>query len=176
MVSQKSKKELLETVRPRYRKAGRKEKQKILDEFVAVTGYHRKYEIRVLNSVRNKGQAKKPGPRSIYQGEVVTAQEYIWGICGQICSKRLHPFFPEIVKVLERIHEIHLTSETKRLLLQMSRSSCLSSTYHSRPHRLSTTKPGTLLKKSIPIRTYTPGVKKSQVSWKLIWLHTVEIP
>ena len=159
MMSQGSKRELLETIRPRYRKASRKEKQKILDEFVVVTGYHRKYAIRVLCSVEHKEHRKKPGPRKIYQGEVVTALEYIWEICGQICSRRLHPFLPEIVKVLERNHEIHLSPETKKLLLQMSRSSidrCLSSTYHAHPHGLSTTKPGTLLKKSIPVRTYTP--------------------
>ncbi|HML40647.1 MAG TPA: transposase family protein [Bellilinea sp.] len=159
MMSQGSKRELLATIQPRYLKAGRKDKQKILDEFVAVTGYHRKYAIRVLNTKKHKGPSKKPGPRRIYQGEVVTALEYIWEICGQICSRRLKPFLPEIVKVLERNQEIHLSPETKKLLLQMSRSSidrCLSSTDRTHPHGLSTTKPGTLLKKSIPIRTYTP--------------------
>lgn len=159
MMSQGSKRELLETIRPRYRKASKKEKQTILDEFVAVTGYHRKYAIRILGTEKPKEHRKKPGPRKIYQGEVVSALEYIWEICGQICSRRLHPFLPEIVKVLERNHEIHLTPETKKLLLQMSRSSidrCLSSADHAHPHGLSTTKPGTLLKKSIPVRTYTP--------------------
>lgn len=158
-MSQRSKRELLATIRPRYRKASKKEKQKILDEFVAVTGYHRKYAIRVMNSEEHKKHRKKPGPRRIYQGEVVTALEYIWEICGQICSRRLQPFLPEIVKVLERNHAIHLAPETKKLLLQMSRSSidrCLSSTYRAHPHGLSTTRPGTLLKKSIPVRTYTP--------------------
>jgi hypothetical protein len=159
MMSQGSKRELLETIRPRYRKASKKDKQRILDEFVAVTGYHRKYAIRRLCSEEHKEHRKKPGPRKIYQGEVVTALEYIWEICGQICSRRLHPFLPEIVKVLERNHEIHLTPETKKLLLKMSRSSidrCLSSADRAHPHGLSTTKPGTLLKKSIPVRIYTP--------------------
>ena len=159
MMSQGSKKELLETIRPRYRKARKTDKEKILDEFVAVTGYHRKYAIRVLNAVGSKKHRKKPGPRRKYEGEVVTALEYIWEICGQICSRRLQPFLPEIVKVLERNDEIHLAPETKKLLLQMSRSSidrCLSSIYHAHPHGLSTTKPGTLLKKSIPVRIYTP--------------------
>lgn len=159
MMSQGSKRELLATIRPRYRKASKKEKQRILDEFVAVTSYHRKYAIRVMNSEEHKKHLKKPGPRRIYQGEVVTALDYIWEICGQICSRRLQPFLPEIVKVLERNHEIHLAPETKKLLLQMSRSSidrCSSSTYQAHPHGLSTTRPGTLLKKSIPVRTYTP--------------------
>jgi len=159
MMSQQSKRELVETIRPRYQKGNRKEKAKILDELVATTGYHRKYAIRVLGRSGKPRAKKKPGPRRIYQGEVVTALEYIWEICGQICSRRLHPFIPEIVKVLERNNEIHISPETKKLLLQISRSSidrCLSATYRVRPHGLSTTKPGTLLKKSIPVRTYTP--------------------
>lgn len=158
-MSQGSKRELLAMIQPRYQKANKQEKQKILDEFVAVTGYHRKYAIRVMNSTGQKKHPKKPGPKKIYQGEVVSALEYIWEICGQICSRRLQPFLPEIVKVLERNHAIHLAPETKKLLLQMSRSSidrCLSSTYQVHPHGLSTTRPGTLLKKSIPVRTYTP--------------------
>lgn len=55
MMSQGSKRELLATIRPRYRKASKKEKQKFLDEFVAVTGYHRKYAIRVMNSSEEAG-------------------------------------------------------------------------------------------------------------------------
>jgi hypothetical protein len=81
----------------------------------------------------------------------------IWEICGRICSKRLKPFLPEIVTVLERHNELVLTPEVKTLLLQMSRSTidrCLQSTRFEHPHGLSTTKPGTLLKKAIPVRTW----------------------
>ena len=49
MMSQSSKDELIAELRPRYRQASRSEKQQILDEVVAVTGYHRKYAIQVLN-------------------------------------------------------------------------------------------------------------------------------
>ena len=49
MMSQVSKRELLAELRPRYRKAGQAEKQRILDELVATTGYHRKYAIQVLS-------------------------------------------------------------------------------------------------------------------------------
>jgi len=51
MMSLKSKRELLEVVRPRYLKANKLEKQKILDEFTSATGYHRKHAIRVLKIV-----------------------------------------------------------------------------------------------------------------------------
>jgi len=159
MMSQNSKKELLETIRPRYRKANKHEKQQILDEFVAITGYHRKHAVRILNQLGYKKHLMKPGPKRVYEGEVVAALEKIWEICGRICSKRLHPFLPEIVRVLERNNELQVSAETKTLLLQISRSSidrCLGSARRVHRHGLSTTKPGTLLKRSIPIQTYTP--------------------
>src|SRR5271157_382993 len=159
-LSQQSKKELLEVVRERYVTAKRKEKQRILDELVAATGYHRKYAIRVLRHAGGKGLIRKRGRKKVYQGEVVIALEQIWEICGRICSKRLQPFLPEILKVLERVGALTLSAETKKLLLSMSRASidrCLGAVRKKRfPHGLSTTKPGTLLKKAIPIHTHTP--------------------
>jgi IS30 family transposase len=159
MMSHRSKQELLETIRPRYQRAKKVEKQHILDEFVAATLYHRKYAIRVLNQASRRKHPKKRGRLKIYQGEVVVVLEQIWAICGQICSKRLHPFLPEIVKVLDRTGELQISADTKMLLLQMSRPTidrCLKRTRQTHPHGLSTTKPGTLLKKAIPVRIYTP--------------------
>jgi hypothetical protein len=159
-MSQRSKQELLEEIRPRYLKAKRSEKATILDEFVAVTSYHRKYATRILKHGRPRQSGKKHGFHKIYQGEVVVALEQIWEVCGRICSKRLQPFLPEMVKVLERCGELRLTEQTKMLLLQMSRSTidrCLGPVRFEHPsHGLSTTKPGSLLKKAIPVRTYTP--------------------
>ena len=159
MMSQRSKRELLEEIRPRYLKAKKSKKKAMLDEFVAATGYHRKYATRILKHGRPRRSGKKHGLPKIYQGEVVVALEQIWEICGRICSKRLHPFLPEMVKVLERCGELHLAPETKTLLLHMSRATidrCLGPVRFEHPHGLSTTKPGSLLKKAIPIRTYTP--------------------
>ena len=158
MMSQRSKRELLETIRPRYLKANKSGKKRILDEFVAATGYHRKYAIRVLKHGRKATGLRKKGRRKEYQGEVVTVLIRIWEICGRICSKRLKPFLPEIVAVLERHQELVLTAEVKSRLLRMSRSTidrCLQpARFAEKRHGLSTTKPGTLLKKAIPIRTF----------------------
>ena len=159
MMSQRSKRELLEEIRPRYLKAKRSEKATILDEFVAVTSYHRKYATRILKHGRPRQSGKKHGFHKVYQGEVVVALEQIWEVCGRICSKRLQPFLPEMVKVLERFGELQLSEQTKALLLQMSRSTidrCLGPIRFTHPHGLSTTKPGSLLKKAIPVRTFTP--------------------
>ena len=160
MMTLQSKRDLLKVVRPRYLKANRSGKKKILDEFVASTGYHRKYAIRLLKrGPRPPGLKKKSGRKKIYQGEVVIVLEQIWEICGRICSKRLKPFLPEMVQVLERCNEIQMTPETKQLLLQMSCSTidrCLKpARFERKRHGLSTTKPGSLLKAAIPIHTFT---------------------
>jgi hypothetical protein len=161
MMSLKSKCELLEVVRPRYLKANKAEKQKILDEFTSATGYHRKHAIRVLKNkvqVQNLLRRKTKTYKTIYCGEVVQALELIWEIYGRICSKRLQPFLPEAIKVLERCKEIELSKDTKDLLLKISSASidrCLHPVRIKSPHGLSTTKPGSLLKKLIPVRTFT---------------------
>jgi hypothetical protein len=159
MMSLNSKRELVEVVRPRYLQARKDEKQKILDEFTCATGYHRKHAIRVLKNQRQKCQKRKrTGYKTIYGGEVVQALEQIWEIYGRICSKRLQPFLPEAIRVLERCQEIELSQDTKDLLLKISSASidrCLRAVRLKSPHGISTTKPGSLLKNLIPIRTFT---------------------
>ena len=160
-MSLKSKCELLEAVQPRYLKANKAEKQKILDEFTNATGYHRKHAIRVLKNkvqVQNILRRKTKTYKAIYRGEVVQALELIWEIYGRICSKRLQPFLPEAIRVLERCKEIELSKDTKDLLLKISSASidrCLRPVRIKSPHGLSTTKPGSLLKSLIPVRTFT---------------------
>jgi hypothetical protein len=156
-MTKQGKRELLQSVRPRYLKANRQSKARILDEFTAATGYHRKYAIRLLrHGPKPKGLARRGRPK-VYQGEVVTALEQIWEICGRICSKRLQPFLPEIVAVLERQSELILAPLIKDQLLQMSRATidrCLKPVRLPQRHGLSTTKPGSLLKSAIPVRTF----------------------
>lgn len=157
MMSKRSKQELTKEIHPRYLRAIKADKIKILDEFTAATGYHRKYAIKLLkHGLKRKGY-KKVGRKKKYQGEVVDVLEKIWEICGRVCSKRLHPFLPEMVSVLEREGELSCCPETKTLLLNMSRATidrCLKKARYTSPKGISTTKPGTLLKKSIPVRTW----------------------
>lgn len=161
MMSLKSKRELVEVVRPRYLKASKLEKQKMLDEFTSATGYHRKHAIRILKKqgqVQNHLKGKTKTYKTLYRGEVVQVLKHIWEIYGRICSKRLQPFLSEAIKVLERCQEIELSKGTKELLLKISSASidrCLRSVRLQSPHGLSTTKPGSLLKNLIPIHTFT---------------------
>ena len=89
-MSQHSKRELVQRLQPRYLKADRKEKTKILDEFVAVTGLHRKAAIRRLRQ-QNQPKRERRGRPKTYTGSVVSALTKIWRICGSICGKRLQP-------------------------------------------------------------------------------------
>jgi hypothetical protein len=161
MMSLKSKCELLEVLRPRYLKANKVEKQKILDEFTLATGYHRKHAIRVLQNrrqIQNRLKGKAKTFKAIYTGEVAQSLEQIWEIYGHICSKRLQPFMPEAIKVLERCQEIEISQDTKELLLKISSASidrCLRLIRIKSPQGLSTTKPGSLLKNLIPVHTFT---------------------
>ena len=140
MMSLKSKRELLEMVRPRYLKANKAEKRTMLDEFTCATGYHRKYAIRVLQHPLPKHPPSKAhGYTRRYRGEVVQALEQIWEIYGHICSKRLQPVLPEAIRVLERCREIQLSQDTKALLLKISSASidrCLRPARLQTPHGL----------------------------------------
>lgn len=155
-MSGEGKREYVERLRHRYLQAGRLEKTKILDEFVAVTGLHRKSAVRALRQGYQRGRERR-GRKRKYTGAVVSALVDVWRVCGCICGKRLQPFLPEMVAVLERHGELVLDEETRRLLLEMSAATI---DRKLRPYRqqqgrgLSTTKPGTLLKQSIAVRTF----------------------
>jgi hypothetical protein len=152
------KRELLEAIRPRYLRASKTEKGRILDEFVTTTGYHRKYAIRLLRHGPPRRPAGRRRGHRTYTSAVVQALTDVWEVCGRICSRRLHPFLPEILEVLEQHQELVLPADTKALLLRMSRATVdrlLKPARARHPQRgLSTTKPGTLLKKAIPVRTF----------------------
>jgi Integrase core domain len=158
MMSQTSKRELLAAVRPRYTSGNRTVKRQILDELVASTGYHRKYAIQVLNHPR-AGRVKKRGiGRPKYDGRVRAALETIWRAANGICGKRLVPVLTAYVEALERHHELSLDAETRAKLLALSPATAdrlLQRVRQGvRPHGLATTKPGTLLKQAIPVRTF----------------------
>ncbi len=87
-MSQKSKQELAEVLRPRYQKASRAEKSRLLGEFVATTGYHRKYAIRVLKHWPRRQRRRLRRATAKYQ-TVVGALEQFWQVANYICGKRL---------------------------------------------------------------------------------------
>jgi hypothetical protein len=148
--------ELVEAVRPRYVRGSRSDKASILDEFVAVTGYHRKAAIRRLRGGRRRSR-KRQGRPPVYTPDVVAALRRVWEVCGQICSKRLAPFLPEAVALLEREGEVRFPADVRARLVAMSPATI---DRLLRAHRdggrrgRCTTKPGTLLRSQVAIRTF----------------------
>lgn len=156
-MSYRAKYELLQQMAPRYREASSALKCVILDEFVAATGYARKYAIRLLcHPGEQKMEIKRP--RAPHYGpEVQQALHLAWTAANQICAKRLIPFLPTLVDSLEPHGHLHLSEESRTQLLSLSPATAdriLRPLRKQGQHGLSTTKSGTLLKKQIPIRTF----------------------
>ena len=150
--------EYTEAVRWRYLRVTKKEKGRILDEFAQVTGYHRKSAIRLLRRGNQPLPRKRRGRHRYYGTAVAQALKVAWEATDRLCSRRLHPFLPELIKVLRRHGEKTMTAEVEVQLCQMSPSTIdrLLRPYRrlGGRHPFTTTKPGSLLKNSIPIRTF----------------------
>ena len=112
-MTKQGKQELLKAVRPRYRTASKREKSRILDEFVAATGYNRKYAIHLLRAGPSRPTQKRRGRRLIYGPDVVAALVQVWEACGHLCGKRLQHFMPDMVEALECHGELKLAPEAR---------------------------------------------------------------
>lgn len=106
-MSLKSRHELLSVTVPRYQAANKKQKQQILDEFVAATGYHRHYAIPLLKQYRaipgeesSSGLSRQDqsprGRKPVYTDEVKPALIICWEAACRICAKRLVPFLDSV--------------------------------------------------------------------------------
>ncbi|MEP6496295.1 MAG: transposase, partial [bacterium] len=114
-----TKRELIEAIAGRYHAATRIEKKKILDEFIEVTGFHRKHAIRALR--RHTGNGSEPAPRArIYDEAAVTALTILWEAADRICGKRLKEAIPTLVDAMERHGHLQLEPEVRSRLLAMS--------------------------------------------------------
>jgi hypothetical protein len=165
--------EYADAKRGHYLKASKDEKGKILDEFISVTGCHRKAAIRLLRHNPKREINRKRGRPQEYGIEVITALKTVWEASDHLCSKRLQPFIPELIAVLERKGEIKVSAEVRNQLVKLSASTIdrLLLPYRKLEGRrpLSTTKPGSLLKSAIPIRTFADWEDSRPGFWKQTW-------
>ena len=149
--------EYANAIKVRYQKGTKKQKGQILDEFTKATGLHRKASIRLLNR-RLVSKKKRSGRPVRYGIEVIQALRAVWEASDRLCSKRLHPFLPEFIGVLRRCGESNIGTEIEKALCSMSPATIdrlLQSWKRMDGRRsLSTTKPGSLLRSAIPIRTF----------------------
>jgi hypothetical protein len=110
--------ELLGVLRRRYAEARRAERRRILDEFVAVSGYHRKHAIRLLRSLPRP--ADRRGRSPVYDEAVRAALVVLWEASDRICGKRLKALLPVLVPAMERHGHLQLDVLVRGRLLTMS--------------------------------------------------------
>ncbi len=158
-MSPRARMEYLETIYLRYKRATLKEKTLILNEFCLNCGYHRKHAIRVLNNFKRftKPKPKKRGKPSKYnKPAILTPLNKIWLAANLPCSKRLKVILPLWLGSYAKEFG-DLPFETVKVLLYISASTIDRLFKPLRAKRRgrgrATTKPGTLLKNQIPIKT-----------------------
>ena len=155
-----------------YRRASKKGRGEILDRFVEATGYNRSYAARLL---RNHGKRVEVAPGVVVEGSVrtkkippprkttygpkeVEALTKVWKTMDYICGKRLAPVLPEIVPLLVRHGELKATKAVCEKVAKMSAATVDRLLAPKRRKMTlkgrSQTKPGTLLKQQIPVRTF----------------------
>ena len=156
-ISRMARKELLGTIRDRYQHSTRKDKGRILDEFTAVTGLHRKHAIRLLTQSNDQREHQPSlSGRRIYDEAVREAVIVVWEASDRICGKRLHAALPHLVESMERHGHLQLDSLVRERLLTASASTLdrllkpIRSTAGS-PRRRGRRKP---MGHRVPVRTY----------------------
>lgn len=153
-----TRKELVEAVGARYRCASKVEKSRILEEFVALTGYHRKHAIRVLGVGAAPDGRRLPRNR-LYDEAVRQALIVLWEAADRVCGKRLKPLIPVLIDAMERHGHLDLEIELKTKLLKVSAATIDRALGDARSRvdgqRKRRTGVGAAIRRSIPVRTFS---------------------
>ena len=155
-MSLSAKRESLLRIHGRYQRAGRPHRSKILDEFCATCGYHRKAALRLLHRPLPAAPPKRPGPKVRYDPqEVLPVLKAVWLASDQLCSKLLQAALPAWLEHWER-RSAALPEALKKKLLAISPAQIdrlLRPARVQHPKKgLSATRPGTLLRQAVPTR------------------------
>lgn len=119
-ISASTRQELLVATGDRYHGASRNEKKRILDEFVALTGFHRKHALRLLNAAAKSSTPRKIQRARIYDEAVGEALIMLWEASDRVCGKRLKPLLPVLLPALERHGHLQLDDSVRARLLSAS--------------------------------------------------------
>lgn len=171
-LTMKEKKKLTAVMAPEYQRARKKERGNILDQFIRATRYNRCYAAHVLRTHGKKiwvnpetvvvADARKRSVKKrerIYDDAVMIPLKKAWEMMDYICGKRLAPILKELIPRLIRFREIRLTQEAKDKLMKISPATIdrilASERKKYKIKGRANTKPGTLLKSQISIRTFS---------------------
>jgi len=150
--------ELVAVVAERYARSTRKDRGRILDEFGAMTGLHRKHAMRLLRCGMRSEQSGPRLRRRVYDDAVREALVLVWEASDRVCGKRLRPLIPILVESMERHGHLQLAPEVRSGLLAMSaatidRALCkVKEQATGGPRRRSASSAG--VRRSVPVRTF----------------------
>lgn len=155
MMTKMSKRDYLLQLKKKYRKADRKIKTQLLNDFCDFTKYHRKYALNLINKpFKTKWKEHRIRKRK-YDKNVIDKLLVLWRASNEICGERFHPFIPIILEKLKECETIKVKPEIEEKLLQISLSSVKRTIRRTRRRskiKISTTRPGSILKKHITVR------------------------
>src|SRR5690349_12345776 len=112
--------DLANAIRDRYTAAANKDKHRILEEFIAATGYHEKSAIRALNSHPGPKSRQTRQRTSFYDEAARGALIVLWEASDRVCGKRLKALLPILLPALERNGHLKLEEEIRQKILSMS--------------------------------------------------------
>ena len=149
---------LLAATSERYRSGSRVARGRILDEFTALTGLHRKHAARILRGARSVVDRSRPRPeRRIYNDAMDNALVVLWEASDRICSKRLRVMLPVLVEAMERHGHVTFEPAIRSGVLAMSAATIdrRLEPFREGAKRRRRAPPSAAVKAAVPIRTFT---------------------
>jgi hypothetical protein len=171
-ISGEARRELVRAVGERYRAGTREEKRRILDEFVAVTRWHRKHAIRTLNA-EGSGKRQRRARARVYDDATRQTLLMLWEASDRVCGKRLRPLVPALIGALERHGHLRLDEAVRARVLAASAATIdrllAEPRAAARGRILGRVKASPSVRRSVPVRTFadwkdpTPGCMEADL-------------
>src|SRR5271157_569187 len=158
-ISMATRDELVAVVAERYARSTRKDRGRILDEFGAMTGLHRKHAMRLLRCGMRSEQTGPRLRRRVYDDAVREALVLVWEASDRVCGKRLRPLIPILIESMERAGHLQLAPEVRSGLLAMSAATidralaAMKGEAGRKKRRRSAS--SAAIRRSIPVRTFS---------------------
>lgn len=149
--------DLIAATGERYRGGSRIARGRILDEFTAITGVHRKHAARLLRSARGVDRTKSRPERRVYNDAMDNALVVLWEASDRICSKRLRVMLPVLVEAMERHGHVSLEPKIRSGVLAISAATIdrRLGAFREGAKRRRRAPPSAAVKAAVPIRTFT---------------------
>lgn len=158
-VSMETRDELVLTLADRYARSDRGKGSRILDEFVAVAGHHRKHAMRLLRNSRRLGVRRERRRSRVYDAAMREALVVLWEASDRVCGKRLRPLLPVLVEAMERHGHVQLVPAVRLGVLAMSAATIDRALREVKERatgrKKRRTPPSAAVRRSVPVRTFS---------------------